>query len=153
MTTYQYTKVINSDKLLLEIQNMLNLTLDGTDGSIRTNENQVEIIINTDLTPEQEGILDNVVNNHTTNFPEGDFDPIQYLKRINEEFNPGRRKQLSKTAPSFVTELQFRKFLACKVCIDEAYNDTDITLEEKNLLYTFFLEQNIDLNDYGQTGA
>jgi len=153
MTEYNYTKEINSDKLLLEIQDTLNLLLDGTDGRINTNGNDVSIYTNDSLSAGDKTILDGIISAHTTSFPEADFNIEAFLLSFGNTFGVLARHQLAKKAPSFITELKFKNFAEIKAIRDYLVTQEEITQAQADTLTSIFAEQNIDLDSYGTTGV
>jgi len=148
MAQYNYNKEINSDKLLLEIKETLSLLLDGSDGRIETRGSQVKIITNEELTSEQKTILDSIIVNHISDYPEGDFDIQLFLNGFATKFNPLERLELSKEAPSFITELQYKNFAEIKMIRDYLYSQQKITAEQVTKFNNLFLEQRINLDNY-----
>lgn len=149
MGVYNYTKEIRAEKLLLEIEATLSITLDGSDGRIHVDgTNDVTIVTDTDLSAEDKVILDNIVANHVSNFSEGDFDSTIYLLRLSQEFTALERKNLALVAPNFTLELKFKQFSACKTLIDDAYTNEYITEAQRDLLKSLFTEQNINIDNY-----
>jgi hypothetical protein len=149
MGQYNYTKTINSDKLLLEIEATLSITLNGTDGNIIVEDGD-NVTINTvvDLSAEDKTTLDGIVSAHTTAFPEADFSPELFLDRLGDTFNSIERLNLSKAAPSFVVELQYHNFAEIKVIRDYLVTNTDITQAQADSITSLFAEQSINLDNY-----
>ena len=148
MAQYNYTKTIRPHKLSLEIKSALNLMLDGTDGNIQTNENNVIIMTNNPLTDTQKTTLDTVINAHTIDNSEIDFDSKLFSNRFAEEFTFIERMDLAKKAPNFAVALCYHIFAEIKQIRDYLLQNEEITEAQSNLITSLFAEQNIDLDSY-----
>jgi len=148
MALYTYQKVIRSDKLLLEIEYTLSITLDGTDGSIVTNGNAVLITTVIALDSTDEATLDGIVAAHTTIFPPGDFDSILFFEHFAAEFDTIERTELAQDAPNFVTELMFYNFHEIKEIRDFLLTAQKITQAQADRFTALFAEQDIDLDTF-----
>lgn len=84
---------------------------------------------------------------------EKDFDASLYLSRLSEEFTALERLSLAKIAPSFISELQYKNFAEIKELRDYLLSTEEITQAQANTLTSLFSEQNINLEDYGETGT
>ena len=148
MTTYEYTKQINSNKLLLEIAGSLSLVLDGTDGNISVTGTAVKISFNTALSGGDKTTLDGIVSSHSDYYPEDDFSADLYLTSFKETYGTLARHTLAKKAPSFVSELKYHNFPALKELLDHLLSEEEINQTQYDSIKGIFDEQNVDLDDY-----
>ena len=75
------------------------------------------------------------------------FDIRVFLHSFAEKFNPIERLELSKEAPSFITELQYKNFAEIKIIRDYLYSQQKLTEEQVTKFNNLFLEQGINLDN------
>jgi len=153
MTEYTYEKIVNLDKLVIEIQTVLSLNLSGADGCLHTDDEELKVCVNEALNPTQKATLDGIISAHTTSFPEMDFNMQLFFTRFAETFTVVERLEFSKLAPSFTSELQFFNFPEIKVLRDYLLSQEQISPTQADQITALFAEQDIDLDSYGTTGV
>ena len=108
-------------------------------------------VVNTDITCSEHP--DSTIRDFIIISIEGSFDVEVFLHRFGDEFSALERLQLSKLAPSFVTELQYENFAEIKMLRDYLVSQEQISQEQSERLTALFAEQNIDLDSLGNTGV
>ena len=77
----------------------------------------------------------------------GEFSVSLFLNSFAKQFNPLERLELSKEAPSFIIELQYRNFAEIKMIRDYLYSQQKLTQEQITKFNNLFLEQGINLDN------